>query len=89
MSDQPTRPETPNDSSNDSSIDPGEPVKELAGFREEPLVEVMARVRRSIYRRMAVAQVTSFWWSAPFLILREFWTVLIGEVSQKRLREDK
>ena len=84
MSRLPTDPDTP-DSAN---IDPGEPVKELAGFQEEMLVGLVARVRRSIYRRTATAHVTSFWWSTPLLILSEFWTVLVGQFSSKGPRKD-
>ena len=72
-----------------SDINPGEPVTELAGFEEETPYGLLARVRRSILRRTAAAQMTSFWWSTPLLILREFWIILLDQVNPTTPRKDK
>jgi hypothetical protein len=73
----------------DELDDLGDPIVALTDFeREDPSSGFLARVRRSIQRRTTVAQLTSFSWSAPFLILREFWQVLIGQFHSEDIRKD-
>jgi hypothetical protein len=71
-----------------TEIDPGEPVQQLAGFEYETSPGLLARIRRAIHRRSAVAQLASFSASVPLVILKEFWLLLIGQLGPKSARKD-
>jgi hypothetical protein len=72
----------------DADIDPGEPVQQLARFEHEASPGLLARIRRAIHRRSAVAQLASFSASVPLVILKEFWLLLIGQLGPKNARKD-
>jgi len=60
-----------------SDIDLGDPVKELAGFEHEASDAFLATVRMKIQRRSTVSQFASFTWNVPKVLLAEFWSALI------------
>ena len=68
--------------------DPGEPIAALADFESDSSSGLLARVRRTIQRRMTAAQLTSFSSSVLILVLREFWLILIGQLNQPQVRKD-
>jgi len=70
-------------------IDPGAPIEELATFEHQASGDFPARIRRVIQRRSAVSHLASFSWNTPFLILLEFWTVLLDALFPKALRKDQ
>lgn len=70
-------------------IDPGEPIGPLANFEYDTSSDFLNRIRRSIYRRVAVSQVATFSWNAPFLIFLEFWLTLADHVFPKTSRKDQ
>lgn len=67
--------------SGEPEVDPGEPVKELAGFEYAPSDAFLGLVRRKIQRRSTVSQVASFSWNVPKLILAEVWSALVQIVN--------
>jgi hypothetical protein len=68
----------------EEEVDPGEPVRELAGFEDEVSVALPGRVRGAIQRRTTAAQFTSFIFLTPFEVLKEFWFLLLGQFSVNR-----
>jgi hypothetical protein len=68
--------------------DPGEPIAALAEFEHDASTGLVARIRRTIQRRTTAAQLTSFSWSVPSLVLREFWLMLIDQFSPKSAGKD-
>jgi hypothetical protein len=72
-----------------SGIDPGEPVKELAGFEYDPSDVFWNVVRRKIQRRSTVSQVASFSWNIPKLILAEAWSALIHIIGSQSGKKEK
>ena len=75
--------EKPVDPGNESEIDPGEPVKELAGFEYQASDRFLALVHTKIERRSTVSQFASFGWNVPKVILAEFWHALIQIVGSQ------
>jgi hypothetical protein len=71
MSDKPEGPEI----GVGEEIDPGEPISVLAAFEHDVSSGLLKRVRRSIQRRTALGQFTSFSVRIPLLVLREFWSL--------------
>jgi hypothetical protein len=74
----------------ESAIDPGEPVKELACFEYEASPAFLTVVRRKIHRRSAVSQLASFSWDVPKALLTELWNALVqavGPASGKKERQ--
>jgi len=79
MSEQSENPEMPQD----KEVDPGEPIAALAGFEGNTSPGFMMRVRRKIQRRTTTAQVASFTWNVPSIVLLELWRVLIQLLQLK------
>ena len=79
MNEQSENPEMPQD----KEIDPGEPIAALAGFEGNTSPGFMMRVRRKIQRRTTTAQVASFTWNVPSIVLLELWRVLIQLLQLK------
>jgi len=73
MSEQPEELE----SHGNEEVDPGEPIAALAGFEQSASPGFMLRVRRKIQRRTTTAQVASFTWDVPSILLLELWRALI------------
>jgi hypothetical protein len=69
-------------------VDPGEPIAVLAEFEHEASTGLLTRIRRTIQRRTAAAQLTSFSWNAPLAVLREFWLILIEQLNTKGTGKD-
>ena len=72
----------------DPEVDPGEPITLLAEFDHDASTDLLTRIRRTIQRRTAAAQLTSFSWNAPFVVLREFWLILIEQLNQTDTGKD-
>ena len=58
--------------------DPGreEPIRELRDQERDTRPDFLARVRNSIHRRSATAQIASYSWHAPRLVLIEMASML-------------
>jgi hypothetical protein len=69
-------------------VDLGEPIGALAEFDHEASTDLLTRIRRTIQRRTAAAQLTSFSWNAPLMVLREFWLILIEQLNPKGTGKD-
>jgi len=84
MSDEPI------DSERDSAeeVDPGDPIVELARFEHDVSNGLVDRIRRAIGRRTTAAQVTSFAFDIPFVILKEFWLIVMGLFDLKKTGKD-
>ncbi len=78
MSDEPLDAQTGED------VDPGQPIAELAGFEYDVSGSLLGRIRRSIGRRTAAAQVTSFAMDMPSLIFKEFWQLFVQIFDSKK-----
>jgi hypothetical protein len=64
-------------------VDPGEPIAKLAGFEHDVSISFLQRIRRTIGRRATAAQVTSFAFDMPFVVLKEFWLILMELFNSK------
>lgn len=77
------------DSRNDADdVDPGEPIAELTGFEYDVSVSLLDRIRRTIGRRTTAAQVTSFAFDIPFVVLKEFWLIVVELFNSKKMGKD-
>lgn len=65
-------------------IDPGQPIKELAGFEHNVSATLLGRIRRAIGRRTTAAQVTTFAFDLPFVVFKEFWLIVMDIFSTKK-----
>lgn len=62
-------------------VDPGEPVTELAGFEHDVSARFMSRIRQAIQRRTTAAQLTSFAFDLPLVVLKELWLMMVGSMK--------
>ena len=69
-------------------VDAGEPIALLAEFDHEASTDLLTRIRRTIQRRTAAAQLTSFSWNAPLVVMREFWLMFIEQLNPKGAGKD-
>jgi hypothetical protein len=69
-------------------IDLGEPIAALAGFERDVSSNLASRIRRTIHRRITAGQVASFSASIPLLVLREFWSIVMGRLNPVGTRKD-
>jgi hypothetical protein len=69
-------------------VDPGQPIAELAGFEYNVSVSLLDRIRRTIGRRTTAAQVTSFAFDMPFVVLKEFWLIVMELINSKKTGKD-
>lgn len=69
------------------NVDPGEPVRELAGFEYDVSSTLLNRIRRAIVRRTFAAQVTSFTFEMPGAVLKEVWAVLAGALGANDIKK--
>jgi hypothetical protein len=69
-------------------VDPGQPIAELAGFEYDVSVSLLDRIRRTIGRRTTAAQVTSFAFDMPFVVLKEFWLIVMELINSKKTGKD-
>ncbi len=60
----------------------------LAGFEYDVSDNLLSRIRRSISRRTTTAQVTSFAFDMPSVVLMEFWLLLMGLFNSKKTGKD-
>jgi hypothetical protein len=65
----------------------GEPIAELATFGSDASQGFVARFRNSVQRRKLTVQLLSFSWSAPGLVLKEFWLMLIEQPHAAKAQE--
>jgi hypothetical protein len=72
----------------EEDIDPGEPIAALAKFEHDTSSRLVGRVRRTIQRRTAVGQLTSFSAEVPVVVLREFWLILINQLNPIGMGKD-
>ena len=69
-------------------IDPGEPVAELAGFEHDVSARFMSRIRHAIQRRTTAAQLTSFAFDLPLVVLKELWLMMVGQFDSMKVEKD-
>jgi hypothetical protein len=69
-------------------IDPGEPVTELAGFEHDVSARFMSRIRGAIQRRTTAAQLTSFAFDLPLVLLKELWLMMVGQLESTKAEKD-
>jgi len=65
-------------------VDPGEPVTELAGFEHDVSARFMSRIRQAIQRRTTAAQLTSFAFDLPLVVLKELWLMMVGSMKVEK-----
>jgi hypothetical protein len=70
-----------------STDDEGEPVAALALIDEEASGRFWTRLRNKIDRRVATAQVVSFSWNLPKLVLLEFLEIAFNIFSPAKDRK--
>lgn len=66
-------------------VDPGEPVTELAAFEQAVSARLISRIRHAIQRRTTAAQLTSFAFHLPLVLLKEFWLTMMGQFNSKKV----
>jgi hypothetical protein len=66
-------------------VDAGEPVTELAAFEQAVSGRLISRVRHAIQRRTTAAQLTSFAFHLPLVLLKEFWLTMMGQFNSKKV----
>jgi hypothetical protein len=69
-------------------VDPGEPVAELAGFEHDVSARFMSRIRHAIQRRTTAAQLTSFAFDLPLVVLKELWLIMVGQLDSRKVEKD-
>ncbi len=69
-------------------VDPGEPIAALAGFEHDVSTGLLGRIRRTIGRRTTAAQVTLFALDMPFVVLREFWLIVMELFDSNKTGKD-
>jgi hypothetical protein len=69
-------------------LDAGEPVAELAGFEHDVSASLMSRIRHAIQRRTTAAQVTSFAFDLPLVVLKELWLMIVGQLDSMKAEKD-
>jgi hypothetical protein len=69
-------------------VDPGEPVTELAGFEHDVSARFMSRIRGAIQRRTTAAQLTSFAFDLPLVLLKELWLMMVGQLDPTKVEKD-
>jgi hypothetical protein len=69
-------------------IDPGEPVAVLAGFEHDVSARLMSRIRHAIQRRTTAAQLTSFAFDLPLVVLKELWLMMVGQFDSTKVEKD-
>jgi hypothetical protein len=69
-------------------FDPGEPIALLAEFDHDASTDLLTRIRRTIQRRTATAQLAAFSWNAPLAVMKEFWLILIEQLNPKGTGKD-
>jgi hypothetical protein len=72
----------------DEEIDPGEPIAALAKLEHDTSSLLIGRVLRTIQRRTAIGQLTSFSAEAPVVVLKEFWLILINQLNPISMGKD-
>jgi len=72
----------------DEEIDPGEPIAALAKLEHDTSSLLIGRVLRTIQRRTAIGQLTSFSAEAPVVVLKEFWLISIGQLNPISMGKD-
>jgi hypothetical protein len=72
----------------EEDIDPGEPIAALAKFEHDTSSRLVGRVRRTIQRRAAAGQLTSFSAEVPVVLLREFWLILFDQLNPIGMGKD-
>ena len=77
-----------NSGPSEEEIDAGEPVTELAGFEHDVSATLMSRIRHAIQRRTTAAQVTSFAFDLPLVVLKELWLMLVGQLDLMKVEKD-
>lgn len=65
------------DAGSGETIDTGEPIAELARLREEPTSGFLQRIRRSIHRRLSIAEALDFSLMALFQTFFEYVTLIV------------
>jgi hypothetical protein len=65
-------------------VDPGEPVTELTGFEHDVSAKFMSRIRQAIQRRTTAAQLTSFAFDLPLVLLKELWLMMVGSMKVEK-----
>ncbi len=88
MSDGPPDSEMRDGEGVDPEVDPGEPIALLAEFDHDASIDLLTRIRRTIQRRTAAGQLMSFTWSAPLVVMKEFWLMLIEQLNPKGTGKD-
>jgi hypothetical protein len=69
-------------------VDPGQPVTELAGFEHDVSARFMSRIRGAIQRRTTAAQLTSFAFDLPLVLLKELWLMMVGQLDPTKVEKD-
>ena len=69
-------------------IDPGEPVAQLAGFEHDVSARLISRIRHAIQRRTTAAQLTSFAFDLPLVVLEELWLMMVGQFDSMKVEKD-
>ena len=70
-------------------IDPGEPVEEIAGLREDVSPGLLHGVRNSIQRRLAAAQWLDLAVNGAFAFLKEIGDLVFGLVGPRADGEEE
>ena len=69
-------------------VDPGEPITELAGFEHDVSARLISRIRHAIQRRTTAAQLTSFAFDLPLVVLKELWLMMVGQFDSTKVEKD-
>jgi hypothetical protein len=73
----------------EEEVDPGQPVAELVAFEHDASARFLGRIRNSIQRRTTAAQLTSFAFSMPLVLLKELWLTMVGQFEESEKGRQK
>lgn len=73
----------------DDDIDVGEPITELADFRERASGDLLGRIRRSLQRRSLGSQLATLSWGGIGTVLQELLEFLFSFIEPRDKRRDE
>lgn len=73
----------------EDDVDPGEPIAELADFREQASGDLLGRIRRSLQRRSLSSQLMTLSWGGVGEVFQELLELIYSFIEPRENRRDE